>query len=238
MRNSDEYTCLPIFAFISYSISKYKWGLYSLITFIQSGQIKEQSSYIINDNVFSLQTLVMSKKRNYDDSYIQFGFDFIFWMVLKNLNAFFAQVLGNGSLKPSILRQHLQSSHPIESNYSNEEFSDKSARVRAEGTLAKQEFLPEHKVALEASYTVDFKIAKAKKDHTIGETFFKPCGLEMVRLMIGEEARRKIQQIPLSNDTIRKPIGDISLDIREQVVAEIRSSPSIISPQLDESTDV
>ena len=48
----------------------------------------------------------------------------------------------------------------------------------------------------------------------------------MVRLMIGEEARRKIQQIPLSNDIIRKRIGDMSLDIREQVIVEIRSSPS------------
>ena len=131
--------------------------------FQQSVQTKQQSSYIINNNVFSFQTLVMSKKIIYDDSYVQFGFDFIVLDGIEKPKCIFcSKVLGNGSLKLSILRQHLQSSHPSESNYSNEEFGVSRARVRAEGTLAKQGFLPEHKVALEASYTVAFKIAKAK----------------------------------------------------------------------------
>ena len=105
-------------------------------------------------------------------------------------------------------------------------------------SLPKHEFLPEQKTAVEASYTVALKIAKAKKAHTIGEVLVKPCALEMVRLMLGEEASRKIQQIPLSNDTIRMRIGDMSRDIREQVVMEMSASPARISLQFNESTDV
>ena len=145
---------------------------------------------------------------------------------------------GNGSMKPSILRQHLHSSHSMYADDSNDNFRVKRARFRAGGTLPKHGFLPEQKMAVEVSYTVALKIAKAKKAHTIGEVLVKPCVLEMVRLMLGEEASRKIQQIPLSNDTIRMRIGDMSRDIREQVVMEIRASPARISLQLDESTDV
>ena len=55
--------------------------------------------------------------------------------------------------------------------------------------------------------------------------------------MLGEEQAKKIKQIPLSNDTVKQRILDMSNDILEQVTTELKSSSSF-AIQLDESTDV
>ena len=60
----------------------------------------------------------------------------------------------------------------------------------------------------------------------------------MVEHVCGKEAKQKIQDIPLSNDTIHRRIGEISQDICQQVIDQIKSSPAKISLQLDESCDV
>ena len=47
-----------------------------------------------------------------------------------------------------------------------------------------------------------------------------------------------VQAIPLSNDTINRRISEMSQDICQQVIEQIKSSPAKISLQLDESCDV
>ena len=59
----------------------------------------------------------------------------------------------------------------------------------------------------------------------------------MVRLVVGEDAARKLDNISVSNDTVSRRINKISLNIKEQVVDEIKKSP-LFAIQLDESTDV
>ena len=49
---------------------------------------------------------------------------------------------------------------------------------------------------------------------------------------------KKLQQVSLSNDVIHNRIIDMSGDILEQVIADIKASPVKISLQLDESVDV
>ena len=58
----------------------------------------------------------------------------------------------------------------------------------------------------------------------------------MVKLLLGETSAKKIQQVPLFNDAIKRRISLMSTDVKQQVVAEIRSSP-MFAVQLDESTD-
>ena len=69
-----------------------------------------------------------------------------------------------------------------------------------------------------------------KKPQTIAE--------ELAKVVLGTEAQKKLQQVPLSNDIIRSRIGDMSRDILQQVIADIKDSPVNVSLQLDESTDV
>ena len=92
---------------------------------------------------------------------------------------------------------------------------------------------------VEASYEVALEIAKQKKPHTFGETLIKPCTLKMVKRVLGDASERKIQQISLSNDTVKRRINEMSDDIKEKVIQEIKSSPAgMFAIQLDESTDV
>ena len=74
----------------------------------------------------------------------------------------------------------------------------------------------------------------SKKTHTIEETFLKPCMILAVNLVLGEASAKKMQQVSLSNNTIKRRISKMSMDMKEQVLTEIKAS-SLISFQ---STDV
>ena len=62
--------------------------------------------------------------------------------------------------------------------------------------------------------------------------------MEMVKIVLGKEAEKKLQQFPLSNDTIRSRIDDMSQDILLQIVFDLVATPVKFSIQLDESTEV
>ena len=55
--------------------------------------------------------------------------------------------------------------------------------------------------------------------------------------MIGSEAKKKIQRVSLSNDTIRRRIDDMAANVCQQVFSEIKQSTLQARIQLDESTD-
>ena len=89
---------------------------------------------------------------------------------------------------------------------------------------------------LQASFAASLAIAKEKKPHIIGETLIKPCAKKIV---LGKEAEKKIVAISPSNNTVQRRIGDMSTDIKEKVVEEIRSAPlGLFSIRLNESTHV
>ena len=47
----------------------------------------------------------------------------------------------------------------------------------------------------------------------------------MVELVLGTEAAKKMKDVPLSNDVIADGIADMSCDILDQIVPEIKNSP-------------
>ncbi|MBN3288563.1 SCND3 protein, partial [Polyodon spathula] len=57
--------------------------------------------------------------------------------------------------------------------------------------------------ALKASYKVAIRITKARKPHTIAETFLIPAVIEMCCEMLGHEADNKLKNVPVSNDTLK-----------------------------------
>ena len=99
-------------------------------------------------------------------------------------------------------------------------------------------FIKTQKPCLKASYKVAYPIAKEKKAHTIDEKMVKPCALEMYKLACNAQQRKKLEAVPLSNNTISSRITDISNNILEQVMKELKASLFPFSMQLDESTDV
>jgi hypothetical protein len=69
------------------------------------------SDYQIKNGVGNSQV----KKRKYDDDYVMFGFTYSGDQECpKPRYVFCGAILANGSLKPSLLRCHLETSHPTQ----------------------------------------------------------------------------------------------------------------------------
>ncbi|KAK9679571.1 hypothetical protein QE152_g39891 [Popillia japonica] len=74
-----------------------------------------------------------------------------------------------------------------------------------------------------ASFEISQLIAKPKKPHTINETLVKPCLIKAVQQVLGVQASKKIQDIPLSNNTVKARIDTMSNDIEDQLVNDNKS---------------
>ena len=147
-----------------------------------------------------------------------------------------SKVLTQESMKPSKLKQHLESRHGEIVEKSADYFRRKSELLKNCRLDSGEMWAKQNKAVLEASYRIVFRIAQAKKLHTIGEELIKPCLIEATTLVLGEKKANKLK-ISLSNDTVKKHISEMSQDILLQVVEEVRSSP-LFSLQSDESTDI
>lgn len=91
--------------------------------------------------------------------------------------------------------------------------------------------------ALRASYLVANRIAKAKKPFTIGEDLILPATKDICRERLGEDAVKKIAQVPLSASTVTRRIEEIAEDVETQLLERINISPWY-ALQVDESTEV
>ena len=70
---------------------------------------------------------------------------------------------------------------------------------------------------MEASFLVSQLIAQCKQPHTIAESLVAPCCRETAWSMLGENAAKENQKIPLSDDTVSSRINDMAADILEQL---------------------
>lgn len=76
------------------------------------------------------------------------------------------------------------------------------------------------------------------RNHTqLHQELILPAAVEMCEIMLGTEAANKLKAIPLSDDTVRRRIQDLSADILSQILDRLRSCEHF-SIQLDESTDI
>ena len=133
--------------------------------------------------------------------------------------------------------RHLLTTHSKHAKKDLEFFKRHEAGLKRQRLDLGGGYHQQNAASVQASYEVALEIAKQKKPHTIGETLVKPCLLKTVKLILGEASEAKMRQLSLSNTTIRRRISDMSEDVKEQVVKEIKAS-LIFSFQIDESTDV
>ena len=80
-------------------------------------------------------------------------------------------------------------------------------------------------------------MASLKKPHTDAETFLKPNMVRAVEILLGKKNAETMATVPLSNDTVRRRIKEMSSDVKAKVIAEILTSP-FFAIQIDKSTDV
>ena len=94
-----------------------------------------------------------------------------------------------------------------------------------------------HDKAVRASFSVAWKIARAKAPHTAGESLIKPAAVEIARIMCGDAVPKTLAMVPLSKDIIKRCIQELSHDVLQQTIASAKRSRKF-SLQLDETTDI
>jgi len=127
-------------------------------------------------------------------------------------------------MKLSLLIRHLETKH---ADCKNKEcdFFERLVRNNENMSILTLYIKPANKNnqnAIEASYRISYRIAKYGKNHTIAENLIFPCIKDTVQCMFGEKNVKKINSIPLSNNTIFRQIQDMSEDIELTVIDRIK----------------
>ena len=117
-----------------------------------------------------------------------------------------------------------------------ETFKAKRARCDMRGTLPALGFCQTSQPLLGASYEVSLIIAKAP--HTASEKLIKPSAVKMTPILLGQSEAKRIDSVPLSNETVNNRIAGIADDILSERIALIQDSPCIIRLQFEETTDI
>ncbi|XP_039175589.1 SCAN domain-containing protein 3-like [Crotalus tigris] len=180
------------------------------------------------------------RKRKYSEDFLQYGFTSIYTVGIKKLQCVLcSEVLSAESMNPNKLKRHFESKHPSYAGKDTNYFREKSDGLKKGRLDTGGKYHRQNVAAIEGSYLVALRIARAMKPHTIAEELLLPAAKDLVRVMIGDEFVTKLNAVSLSNDTIRRRIDDMSADILDQVIQEIKSAPlPIFSIQLHESIDV
>ena len=136
------------------------------------------------------------------------------------------------------LKRHLETRHSRLVDKQQSFFEREEQKLKGQRLDASTNTVVMHlQQATLPSYLVAWRIVRANKAHIIGEELVKPAALDMVRTVYGYEFAKKIEGVPLSNDTVKNRIKSMSCDIKDQVIETIKKSGQF-SLQLDESTDV
>ena len=138
----------------------------------------------------------------YDASYITFGFTSQYrngeecpQCVICN------KLLGNESMLPNKLKRHLSSAHPTLVEKPKEYFLRKLESL-ANQKASISSFSHTGQDVVMASYKVAYRVARCKKPHTIAEELILPAATDLVSIMVGKNAAKKLKDVPLLNITI------------------------------------
>ena len=149
-------------------------------------------------------------------------------------------VLSNEWLRPSKLSHHLNTSHPQLKDRNMEYFEKLESNCKYQRLDSTGSFQQTDQKLTEVCFVVSQIIARQKKPHDIGETVIKLIALAIARIVLGEKYEKRLQSIPLSDNTVKRRIALMSEDIEEQIITERKdiSLFGLFSIQINESVDV
>ena len=177
------------------------------------------------------------KHRRYDENYLSFGFS---WCgeekEPKPQCVICNEKLSNHSMKPSLLQRHFNTKHALLKDKSIEFFKRKEVELK-QGRSTLKSFTAANSQALTASYLVSLRIAKTGKPHTIGESLILPTAKDIVSCILREAVAKKLDVVPLSDNTVSRRIHDLASQVKTIFIKRIKQS-KYFAIQLDESTDV
>uniref|UniRef100_K7FPI3 BED-type domain-containing protein n=1 Tax=Pelodiscus sinensis TaxID=13735 RepID=K7FPI3_PELSI len=191
-----------------------------------------------NSNIFAETSKLTNKKRRYCEDYLAFGFT-----SNENEDAPGAQcvvcnkILSNSCLVPAKLRRHFETNHPEYKDKDISFFKQKLESLEKSKLFMSKIAKSDNENATEASYKVSYRISLAEEAHTIGESLIKPCAKDIVMCMLDQESSKKVEAVPLSNNTVTCRIHDLAADIKKELIFRLHLCDAY-ALQLDESTDV
>lgn len=144
-------------------------------------------------------------------------------------------MLSGMQIQPSKFDEHYKNVHSsLETRNNKEILKVKAARFDCQGTLPNQGFTLIRKLLLDASYKDAYQVAKKKNDTYNHQ---KNYALKVVKIILGKDTERMVAQVPINNNLIKNRI-DMSHDILEQVIDDIKASSMKILLQLNKYMDV
>ncbi|KAF2903324.1 hypothetical protein ILUMI_02869 [Ignelater luminosus] len=135
-------------------------------------------------------------------------------------------------MKPLKLKRHLSTKHSKEADKPLDFFERKLKTLNQQQTTMMQVSSINEK-ALLASY----QVAKTGKSHTAAEKIIFTSSHGYGKIMLSKQKADTQKSIPLSDDTIKRRIDDMAVNIRKQINEKLKKSPHFALP-FDESTDV
>ena len=147
------------------------------------------------------------------------------------------KTLSNDAVCPSCLKWHLTTAHSALANKPKAFFVMKSHSLKKAKLDMNGTFQQRSSNVVKASYEIAMLIAKNKKSHNIEESLVKPSILIATELLLGKDKANMLSQIALSNDTVKGRINELSQDIKDQLLNQIKESP-FFAIQCDETTDI
>ena len=141
------------------------------------------------------------KCRKYNASYIKFGFTSQYRNGKECLQCvIYNKLLTNESMLPNKLERHLSSAHPSLAEKPKEYFLCKLENLTNQKASISS-FFHTGQNTLMASYKVVYHVACSKKPHTIAGELILPDTTDLVGIMIGNNAAKKLKDVSLSNNT-------------------------------------
>ena len=184
-----------------------------------------RAGYIITKNTANSSMA----ERRCNDSYIKFGFTSLNDQGIEKRECVVCyRVLSNESLRLSILSHHLNTSHPELKDRNMEYFKRLESNCKRQRLDSTDSFQQTDQKLPEASFVLSQIIARQKKTHNIGETVIKPSALAIARIVLGEKYEKRLQSIPLSDNTVKRLIALMSEDVKEQIITEIKDKSFLV----------
>ena len=166
--------------------------------------------------------ILWQKKRSYSDTFLKYGFVSIIDQGIEKPQCVLCmKVLSPESMKPSKLKRHLETKHTDRKDKDLSFFERKANCVKRSRMDSSGVFQQQNRAAVEATFVVSLRIAKAKKSHTIAEQLILPCAKDINRILIGKEAESKLNVLSLSDNTVQRRISLMSEDIQNQVIDQM-----------------
>ena len=127
----------------------------------------------------------------------------------------FHAVFSNSNLKLFKLKERFYNKHGKSYVARNNVKPPNIKRVRFDllETLSECGFVSVDKPLLLAWYKVIYKIVKSKKSQLIAEELINLCALKMEAVVLGQEARKKLELMSLSDNIMPSRIIDMSENI-------------------------